>query len=401
MTVTAIIAEYDPFHNGHQLLARAARQNGGEDSGVVAILSGNWVQRGEPALLPKGERTRAALLSGVDLVVELPLAYAMATAERFSYGGVALAESLGCVDFLAFGSESGALPPLERCAAALLDPAVDAALREGLKEGLSYAAARQQAVARRLGEEAAVPLSRPNDILAVQYLWELRRRGSAIRPFTIPRRGAGHHAPHGNRETATASASWLRERFLAGDREAVLPYLPPASREALERAAETGRWADPARLELPLLAALRRMEPRDFAALPDLSEGLERRLWAAAGRGTSLEEVLELTVTKRYPRARIRRLLAAACLGIPKDAGRQPPPYLRVLGMNQTGAKILAKAKKTAALPVSHSLARLERLGGRAGETARLEARAADLYTLLFQKPAPRGTDYTNGIIIV
>ncbi len=401
MTVTAIIAEFNPFHNGHQLLAQAAREAGGKNSAVVAILSGNWVQRGAPALLPKGARARAALLSGIDLVVELPLAHAMSTAERFAYGGIALAEALGCVDFLAFGSETGALPPLEQCAAALLDPKVDAALREGLGEGLSYAAARQQAVARHLGEEAAAPLSRPNDTLAVQYLYELQRRKSPIRPFTIPRQGARHHDPREDEGSATASAAWVRERFQSGDLEAALPYLPPASWESLEQAVETGRWADPAKLELPLLAALRRMEPRDFAALPDLSEGLENRLWSAAGQGASLEEVLDLAVTKRYPRARLRRALLAACLGIPKEASRQPPPYLRVLGMNQRGAAVLSQAKKTASLPVSHSLARLERLGGRAGETARLEARATDLHGLLFREPVPRGTDYTNSIITV
>ena len=401
MTVTAIIAEYNPFHNGHQRLARAAREAGGEGSGVVAVLSGNWLQRGEPALLPKGERVQAALLSGVDLVVELPLPYAAATAERFAYGGVALAEALGCVDRLAFGCEAGELLPLEQCAAALLDPGVDAAIREGLGEGLSYAAARQRAVAACLGEEAAAPLSRPNDTLAVQYLYELKRRGSAIRPLPVLRQGAGHHSAAADEVTSTASASWIRGRFLAGEEEVLRPYLPPASWEGLEAARKAGRWADPARLELPLLAALRRMAPQDYAALPDLSEGLEHRLQAAVREGTSLQEVLERAGTRRYPQARVRRILLAAYLGIPKETSRQPPPYLRVLGMNKTGIRILAKAKKTASLPIFHSLARLERQGGRAGELARLEARSTDLYGLLYEKPVPCGTDYTNSIAIV
>lgn len=396
MLVTAIIAEFNPFHNGHELLVRAARAEGG-DCGVVAILSGNWLQRGEPALLPKGERVRAALASGVDLVLELPLPYAAATAERFAYGGVALAEALGCVDRLAFGSETGALPPLEQCAAALADPRLDELLRRELTGGLPYAAARQRAVAELFGEETAAPLSRPNDTLAVQYLYELGKRQSAIRPFTIGRQGAGHDsgAPQG----MTASASWLRERFLAGEREALPPYLPAVSRESLEEAARTGRWADPARLELPLLAVLRRMGPRDFAALPDISEGLENRLMAAVREGRSLREVLERAKTRRYSHARLRRLLLAAYLGIPKDASHQPPPYLRVLGMTSAGAKILARAKEAAALPVSQSLARLERLGGRAAEFARLEARATDLYGLLCQPPLPCSTDYTNPVI--
>lgn len=399
MTVTAIIAEYNPFHNGHGLLVQAARGAGA--GGIVAILSGNWLQRGEPALLPKGERVRAALLSGVDLVLELPLPYAMATAERFAFGGVALAEALGCVDCLAFGSETGVLAPLESCAASLLDPGVDKAIRQGLEKGLSYAAARQDAVAALFGREAAEPLSRPNDILAVQYLYELQRRGSGVRPFTIPRQGAGHHDRVPDRKAATASATWIREQFLAGERAALSPYLPEASRAALEKAAETGRWAHPERLELPLLAVLRRMSPKEYAALPDLSEGLENRLAAAVKEARSLREVLERAKTKRYSHARLRRLLLAAYLGIPQTAAWQPPPYLRVLGMNATGRQILSRAKETASLPISHSLARLEHLGGTAGEFAKLEARAADLYQLLYLEPLSCGTDYTNGIIMI
>ena len=141
--------------------------------------------------------------------------------------------------------------------------------------------------------------------------------------------------------------------------------------------------------------------PQDYTTLPDLSEGLEHRLQAAVREGTSLQEVLERAGTRRYPQARVRRILLAAYLGIPKEASRQPPPYLRVLGMNKTGIRILAKAKKTASLPISHSLARLERQGGRAGELARLEARSTDLYGLLYEKPVPCGTDYTNSIAIV
>lgn len=397
MTITAIIAEYNPFHNGHRLLAQAAREGEG-DHAIVAILSGNWTQRGAPALLPKGERVRAALLSGVDLVLELPLPYAAATAERFAYGGVALAEALGCVDRLAFGSESGDLALLERCAAALLDPRMDETLRQRMSGGIPYAAARQQAVAELFGEETAAPLSRPNDTLAVQYLYELQRRGSKIRPFTISRQGAGHHSdtPDGG----IASASWIREQFLAGEREAFRPYLPKDSWESLERAAETGRWADPARLELPLLAALRRMSREDFSALPDLSEGLENRLMAAVKESVSLREVLERAKTKRYSHARLRRILLAAYLGIPKEAAHQAPPYLRVLGMNRTGAKVLARAKETAGLPISQSLAKLERLGGTAADFARLEARSTDLYGLLCPTPFPCGTDYTNSIIL-
>ncbi len=403
MKVAAVVAEYNPYHNGHRLLVRAARAAGAE--AVVAVMGGNWLQRGEPALFPKGVRAKAALTCGVDLVLELPLPYAAATAERFAWGAVFTLAALGCVDTLAFGSECGDLALLERCAAALADPRLDEELRRRMASGLPYAAARQQGVEALYGPETAAPLSRPNDTLAVQYLAALAQIGGNIRPFTVPRRGAGHDSaapcPGDEEDPPTASASWLRQRLMAGEWAAAEPYLPAPAWELYREAMEAGRWADPARLELPLLAVLRRMSQEDFAALPDLSEGLEHRLWTAARRGRSLREVLELAKTRRYTHARLRRILLAAYLGIPAGACREAPPYIRVLGMNAAGAEVLSGAKGRAALPVSHSLARLERLGGRAAAFAALEARATDLYGLLCPEVPPCGTDYTNSIIVL
>lgn len=403
MNITAIIAEYNPYHNGHQLLARAARA-GGADA-VVAVMGGNWLQRGLPALFPKGPRTKAALSSGVDLVLELPLPYAAATAQRFAYGAVATLSALGCVDTLAFGSECGDLPLLERCAAALGDPRLDGEVRRRLSSGIPYAAARQQGIEALFGQKIAAPFSRPNDTLAIQYLWELKRAGAPIRPFTIPRQGAGHDSGvpflPADGGLPTASASWLRERLTEGDWEGAKPFLPSPSWEALRESWDRGLWADPARLELPLLAVLRRMSPAELAALPDLSEGLEHRLLAAVRESRDLGELLERAKTRRYPHARLRRILLAAYLGIPADASRVPPPYIRVLGMNAAGKEVLSRAKGTASLPVSHSLARLERLGGTAAEFSRLESRSTDLYGLLTETGLPCGTDYTNGIILL
>lgn len=404
MRVAGIIAEYNPFHNGHRLLVRAVRRAGAD--AVVAVMGGNWLQRGEPALFPKEVRTGAALRSGVDLVLELPLPYAAATAERFAWGGVGLLLALGCVDTLAFGSESGCLAPLERCAAALGDSRLDGEIRRRLGEGVPYAAARQQGVRALFGPEAAEPLSRPNDTLAVQYLRELAGLGGGLTPFTIPRQGAGHNSdrpgPAGEGgEPPTASASWLRQRLLAGSWEEAAPYLPAETREVLESAIKQGSRADPARLELPMLAVLRRMKEPDFAALPDVSEGLERRLAAAVKASATLPQLLEKAGTKRYPNARIRRILLAAYLGIPKEAAHTPPPYLRVLGMTPRGAEVLAKAKKTAALPLSGSLARLERTGGTAAAFAALESRSTDLYGLLLRQAAPCGGDYRNPVVRV
>lgn len=405
MRITGIIAEYNPFHNGHLFLVQAARRAGAD--AVAVVMGGNWLQRGEPALFPKEVRARAALRCGVDLVLELPLPYAAAPARQFAGGGVAALASLPGLDTLAFGCESGGLPPLLRCLRALEHPALDRELRRLMGAGLPYAAARQQAVAALAGEEAAAPLSRPNDTLAVQYLQALAGlSGREIRPLAVPRQGAGHNsaAPSspapGEGGLPTASASWIRGRLMAGDWQGAAGFLPAASLRTLEEAARAGRMADPARLELPLLAVLRRMSREEFARLPDLSEGLEHRLWGAVRQGKGLAELLALAGTKRYPTARLRRILLAAYLGIPAGADRRPLPYLRVLGMTPRGAEALAVCRRAGmALPVSHSLSRLKGLGGEAGALAELEGRAGDLYGLLYPVPECCGGEYRLPLI--
>ena len=404
MKIAGIIAEYNPFHNGHLLQVEATRAAGVQ--AIVAVMGGNWLQRGAPALCRKQARARAALLSGVDLVLELPLPYAAATAERFAFGGVEALAGLGCVDTLSFGSEAGDLALLTSCAAALEEPLLDQEIRARLERGVTYAAARQQGVEALFGPAVAAPFSSPNNILAIQYIRELRRLGMPMEPFTVERRGAGHHeaAPLAAGEGAprpTASATWLRGLLEAGRLEAARPYLPEGAWEVIAGELGEGRGADPARLELPMLAALRRMSAADFALLPDVSEGLEHRLVSAVRSSSSVAQVLERVKTKRYTHARLRRILVAAYLGLPGGLSFRRPPYLRVLGMNETGARVLREAKSRARLPISHSLAQLERLGGEAGRLAALESRSTDLYTLLWPQVPPCGTDYTESIIKV
>ena len=211
MQVTAIIAEWNPLHRGHLLPVQAARQQGATH--IAAILSGNFVQRGEPALCPWQYRAAAALSSGVDLVLQLPLPYAVSTAQHFAGGAVASLAALGTVDFLLFGSECGELAALRSVAAALDSPELPAALAPHLQKGLPFAAARQAAVHSLLGEDAGL-LSSPNNILGIEYLRALRQLGSNIQPLTISRQGAPHDAAEP--DTDFPSASQLRQRFLTG-----------------------------------------------------------------------------------------------------------------------------------------------------------------------------------------
>ena len=389
--VAGIVAEYNPFHNGHRFQLEETRRRGATH--VVAVMGGNFLQRGAPALAEKHWRARAALREGVDLVIELPLPWACAGAERFAAGAVALLDALGGVDLLSFGSETGDLEALKPAAAAVEDPRVEERLLRLLERGCTYAAARQQAVAEVWDEQTAALLSNPNDILGVEYIRALSGLKSGIRPLAIRRSGTGHDSatPGGG----IASASWLRERVEAGRVTEAAAYMPSQSLEMLREALEAGECAHKELLERPLLARLRAMSPEELAMLPDISEGLEHRIFAAVKNAATVEELLDRIKTKRYTRARLRRILMAAWLGLTADLGRGAPPYLRILGMNDRGAQILALARKSRRLPLSHSLAELERKGGLCGRVARLEALSTDLYHTITPQVLPCGLDYT------
>ena len=395
MQVAGIIAEWNPLHRGHLLPLREARRRGATH--IVAILSGNYVQRGEPALCPWPYRAAAALHSGVDLVLQLPLPYATATAEHFAGGAVASLAALGCVDMLVFGSECGDLPALQAVAAVLQSPALPTALAPHLAAGLPFAAARQAAVAQLLGSGPAALLSFPNNILAIEYLRALARLGSDIAPLTLPRQGAAHDSLCG--EAGLPSASLLRQRYRDG--EDITPWLPPAMARQLRRAGEQGAVPERDLWQRAMLARLRTMEEAELAALPDVTEGLEHRLYRAARAARSVEELLALAKAKRYSHARLRRILLAAMLGLPRGLSAAPPPYLRVLGFTPRGAEILAAAKRERTLPLSASLAELSAVGEAAARFAALEARAGDLYHAFTPGVAPCGGEYTTPVIKV
>jgi len=391
MIVAAVVAEYNPFHNGHAWHLAETRRAGATH--IAALMSGNFTQRGSAAIAEKRVRAEAALRGGADLVLELPLPHAMATAQRFAAGAVSAAAGMGCVDLLSFGSESGYLTLLKAAAEAVDNPAVCSRMSEHLATGVTFAKARQLAVSEYCGDEVADLLASPNDSLAVEYLRALR--GSRIIPFAVERSGASHDAPES--DGRTASASYLRALLRDGDAAQAAALMPLACAQTLARAyADHLAPFDDAGLDRVILGVLRRMTDADLSRLPDLSEGLENRIAAAIRRATTLDEVYALAKSKRYPAARIRRVVMSAFLGLEGSLGDRPAPYLRVLGFNARGREILARMKETASLPVSESLAHLRGLGGDAKAFAEQEARAADLYQLGLPEVRPCGYDYTK-----
>ena len=370
MKTIGIIAEYNPFHRGHEAQLRLLRERFGPDCALVVALGGCFTQRGEAALFTKYARAEATVRCGADLILELPLPWAASSAEGFARGGVGVLDALGTVDVLAFGSECADPGKLARIAELTASAEYDALLRQALASGAGYAGARQKAL-EALAGEALPELAARNDILGVEYLRALSTQGSAMTPLPLRRFG----------EFPPASALRGMADFL--------PELPEGAAEVFRRETSLGRRAEPERLDAAILARLRSMADGELAALPGASEGLENRLKRAALAAGTVEELVRLATTKRYPAARIRRMALAAFLGIPAGLEKSLPPYLRVLGLNERGARLLHDAWP--ALPVVTKPA-----DGR-GEVFRLEARACALYALAFPEASQRrgDMDYT------
>lgn len=392
MRVAGIIAEYNPLHGGHVHLLEEVRRLLGTDAAIVCVMSGDFVQRGDFALVRRQARALAAAQSGADLVLELPLTWAAAPAERFADGGVRTLLATGLVDTLAFGSECGDGTPLRRLAEALLKAEFPVRLRRELERGDSFAAARQRAVAGLVSPGEAALLKNPNDILGVEYCKSLLRLKASVDVLAVPRLGDGHDVktPSGGRN---ASAAAIRSLLREGRRAEALDRMAPAMAAVYEAEEAAGRapvFAE--NCQRAVLARLRLLDAADFAALDEGREGLYRRLYGASRTASSLEELLAAAKTKRYPYARLRRMALWAYLGLVPGAFPAEVPYLRPLAANGTGRLLLARMRRTASVPVLTKPADVRRLSGEAQALFALEARAADLYALAYPElTAARG----------
>ncbi|MEL4106221.1 nucleotidyltransferase family protein [Oscillospiraceae bacterium WX1] len=374
MKIAGIISEYNPIHNGHVHHIAETRRLLGADTAIVCAMSGNFVQRGELAVFSKHARAEAAVLCGADLVVELPLPSVLSSAALFALGGVALLNALGVITHLSFGSEAGDVAPLAEVAEGLLRPEMDGLIQKELMLGVSYAVARQRAAYRLFGEKACL-LETPNNILGIEYIKALKTLGASMLPVTVRRLGAAHDSP-GNE-----SASALRAQMRAG--KEIWPFIPEEAGR-LYRAEIAARRGPVfmAGIETALLARLRMLKPDDFAALPDASEGLERRLMRAALTAPTLEALYGMTKTKRYALSRLRRMVMCAALGLTASESRAMPCFARVLALNKTGMAVLHHIKETSSLPVITKPASAKGLNGPALSLFRKEAAATDFYVL-------------------
>jgi predicted nucleotidyltransferase len=395
MTITGIIAEYNPLHNGHAFLIRELQRLGANP--IAVVMSGNFVQRGEAAVLSKWARTKQALLCGADLVLELPLPWAVAGAEHFAIGGVSVLTALGA-DIIGFGSECGDIDRLNEARRALAAPQLHEAIQKSLQGGATFAAARQKAVDSLFGNETALLLREPNNILGIEYMKAIDLLGSSMKPYTIKRSGALHQEEQTVGETASSSA--IRSMMSAG--EDFSKYMPEQAYQVAKGEIIAGRApANLAFLERGILTDLRRMGRKDLSRLPDISEGLENRIFTAVQKAGSLPELFRLVKTRRYTMARIRRIILSAFLGIDASLSAGTPPYLRILGIGKNGDKILQTAKQKSQLPIISRYSDLNKLDSRAVKVMELENRAADLYALCMPHAAPCGLDRSSKLIVL
>ena len=385
MFLSGIIAEFNPLHTGHQLLIDTAKKDGV----VACVISSNFVQRGDVAIAEKRIRTEMALNAGADLVLEMPTAYSCSTAQNFAFAGVSILDAIGC-DSLLFGSESGNICDLEKASEILNTPEFSEKLKQNLEGGVTFAAAREKA-AKECGLKTDI-LNKPNNNLAVEYINAIKSINSKMQYKTVSRKGAAHDSKD---IEAFVSASLLREKLISGDYDFCEKYISAENLKLLK----SENIADIKNIENMLLGILRTKSIDELKKLPDISEGVENKLFSAIKTATTLDELYSLIKVKRYTHARIRRLVISAALGLDDSFFIKTPPYIRVLGFNKKGEEILKQIRKKSKIPLILRAKEIEGLSDNAKKLFELEITATDLYMLSLNKPRECGFEYKAKLI--
>ena len=369
-----IIAEYNPFHNGHKYHLEQALTESGADI-CVAVISGNFTQRGEIALLDKWTRAEMAVRNGVNLVVEMPTVFACSNAGYFAEAGVEILEALG-TDFICFGSESGNTEELSRIAREIEANSqnLEEKIKEGAKNGLSYPRARSQAVSKLLGEKAASAIESPNNILAVEYI----RRMKNARPLAVKRLGAGYHDTDSTEGMASATAvrKLLKE---GGDISRIVPEI---SREIIEK--NTEHMAESEMLTSLIIQKVLQSSAGELNGIFGAEEGLGNIMKARVRYWKTYEDIVDDLKSKRYTRTRIERVLVHTLLGIKREDMLCASKYIRVLAFDEKGSRYLKQVKKSGECkrPIITNINRDKDAFSEIQATLEKDILAADIYNL-------------------
>lgn len=339
MKVAGIVAEYNPFHNGHLYQIEETKLNTGCDC-IVAVMSGNFVMRGEAALYNKFVRAKGAVLGGVDLVLELSVPYALSSSEYFSYAGVSVLDSLNVTDYISFGSEEGNISSLSKIADCLLKESTIEKIRENQKKGISVFSA----ISEEFSDEDNKILEMPNNILAINYIKALKRLNSKIIPYTVKRKNVGYN--DSNAKESFASATGIRE--MLKNKEDIKEFIPASSYDLIK---DENPVFEEAMNDI-ITYLLRIKKPEDLLKYADVNEGLENLIIKTALNEYGIQDIAMGIKSKRYTYTRIKRILYNILLDIDKSEREIKPQFARVLAFNEKGQEILSKIKKKSDIPV-------------------------------------------------
>lgn len=396
MKITAIVSEYNPFHNGHKYLIDRARENGATH--IAAIMGGNFLQRGECAVVDKFHRSKAAVLGGVDIVLELPVIYACSSAEKFAGGAVETLEKCGCIDELCFGAECDDTQKLSDAAELTCSDELISLCRDYVKQGYSHPRAMQAAAENFEKSEkfkgAAELLTAPNNTLAIEYIRALKNFNSSIKPFAVARKSVDHNSSLTLGSFASASA--VREMIISKKQE-YREFVPSTTYDIINQCVKSGECpAQAGNGDRALFAVLRQMTADDLSKISDVTEGLENRIIKHLKESRSVDELISRVKSKRYTYSRLSRVITCAYLGITKELASAKPQYIRVLSCNERGTELLSLMKKSASLPLVISPAKdKEKLSPLGRQMLEKDILATDLYGLMTPEVIPCSKDYS------
>ena len=406
-SIVGIIGEYNPFHNGHKYHLEESKRILHADYSV-AIISGNFVQRGNVSVIGKWSKAEMALNNGVDLVLELPTIYSVSSAENFAYGAIKTLNALNIVDYVSFGSEIGNLETLNLFAEIFTKQPSEyiSLLNHELSKGLSFPKARENAVLMYLNDirKYSNVLSSPNNILGIEYLKALKKYSSNIKPINIVRKDAGHLSLDYTGQIASATA--VRNLVYSNRLRDVKTYTTPATFTILSEELKKGHFVkDLSRYENIIIYNLRKMSLTEIANFPDVSEGLEHLIKKAANSCNTIHEFINIVRSKRYTETRIKRILLYCLLGITKKdmmLSKKTTPYIRVLGFNDKGKNLISQIKKAnPKLSIITSVKKFEDINLNKNLKTILDKdiQATNIYTLGFSQDSWANLDYTRKII--
>lgn len=415
--VLGIIAEYNPFHNGHLYHLKESKKATGAEY-TVAIISGNFTQRGSTSIIDKWKKTKMALQNGVDLIIELPVLYSISSSENFAEGSIKILNSLGIIDFLSFGSETSDIKILNNFANILYDEPKEykKILSNYLDTGLSFPKARENALLEYIKNSEDVNtnfdnykniLSSPNNILGIEYLKALKKYKSSIKPVCIKRSGADYNSSDISINTSIASATAIRELIKNKNFNTIKTVMPEKSYSILADCINSGCIiSDLNCFEKEIIYVLRKMSIEEIANLPDVSEGLEFLIKKAVNSCNTLTELLNTIKSKRYTITRLQRILLYALLDISKKdmklSKEVDSPYIRVLGFNDNGKKLISKIMdKNPNQPLITSVKKFVDNNSNASLQTMLnkDIFATNVYSLGFKNNSFANLDFKNGII--